>query len=323
MPTLNGNYIDLLIIIVLALYIAEGIERGFWVLIGDLVSFLGSFAIALRSYSIASSFLVTNFNLPHSFANALGFILVAMISQIILGNLIGRAIDKIPEKFWKNWLSRTLSIVPAIVDGSVLVGAFLILLVSIPISPRVKNDVIDSKIGGFYINQISTIEKELANIFGDALQDTLTFLTIKPNSQERIDIPYKPNNLTIDESSEAKMFELVNAERAKVGVKQLKLDQTIIPIARAYSRDMWERGYFAHVNPDGKDPFDRMEEGRVVFLVAGENLALAPTVGLAHRGLMNSTGHRRNILDPSFGRIGIGIVDGGIYGKMFTQNFAD
>jgi uncharacterized protein YkwD len=64
-----------------------------------------------------------------------------------------------------------------------------------------------------------------------------------------------------------------------------------------------------------------MREGGVRFLAAGENLALAPSLQVAHNGLMNSPGHRRNILDHQFGRVGIGIMDGGIRGLMVTQNF--
>jgi uncharacterized protein YkwD len=86
---------------------------------------------------------------------------------------------------------------------------------------------------------------------------------------------------------------------------------------------MFQQGYFAHVDPDGTTPFDRMKRGGVTFRAAGENLALAPTVDVAHEGLMNSPGHRANILNPSFHRIGIGVADGGMHGKMFTQNFAD
>lgn len=57
------------------------------------------------------------------------------------------------------------------------------------------------------------------------------------------------------------------------------------------------------------------------FVVAGENLALAQNLLLAHDGLMNSPGHRANILREAFGRVGIGILDGGIYGLMVTQKF--
>jgi uncharacterized protein YkwD len=84
---------------------------------------------------------------------------------------------------------------------------------------------------------------------------------------------------------------------------------------------MFARSYFSHVSPDREDPFDRMREAKVRYLTAGENLALARTLPAAHRGLMESPGHRANILRPQFGRVGIGVLDGGVHGLMVTQNF--
>ena len=66
-----------------------------------------------------------------------------------------------------------------------------------------------------------------------------------------------------------------------------------------------------------------MERYNIKFSAAGENLALAPNVSLAHQGLMNSPGHRANIMSGDFGKVGIGVVDGGIYGEMFVQEFTD
>ena len=84
---------------------------------------------------------------------------------------------------------------------------------------------------------------------------------------------------------------------------------------------MFARVYFAQVTPKGGDLFDRMREASISFLTAGENLALAPTKQIAHTGLMRSPGHRANILQRDFGRVGIGIMDGGIHGLMVTQDF--
>jgi uncharacterized protein YkwD len=86
---------------------------------------------------------------------------------------------------------------------------------------------------------------------------------------------------------------------------------------------MWNQEYFAHVDPSGKDPFDRMEAAGIFALIAGENIALAPSLTAADTGLMNSPLHKKNILDPQYHKIGIGVIDGGIYGKMFTQDFTN
>jgi uncharacterized protein YkwD len=117
------------------------------------------------------------------------------------------------------------------------------------------------------------------------------------------------------------MLEMVNAERAKKRLKPLAADPQLAEVARAHSRDMFARGYFSHVTPEGKDPFDRMRADDVRFLAAGENLALAPTLPGAYQLLMNSPGHRANMLRPQFGRLGIGVLDGGARGLMITQDF--
>ena len=101
------------------------------------------------------------------------------------------------------------------------------------------------------------------------------------------------------------------------------IDEELVQFARSYSLDMFQRGYFSHYNPEGESPFDRMEKAGITYTSAGENLALAPSVELSMQGLMNSPGHRVNILRPEFGKVGIGVMDGGIYGKMFTQEFTD
>jgi hypothetical protein len=83
---------------------------------------------------------------------------------------------------------------------------------------------------------------------------------------------------------------MVNKERAKAGLQPLKPDPEMTNVARVHSRDMFARGYFAHVNPEGKDPFDRMKDAHVSFYAAGENLALAQTLEMAHTNLMNRPG---------------------------------
>jgi uncharacterized protein YkwD len=86
---------------------------------------------------------------------------------------------------------------------------------------------------------------------------------------------------------------------------------------------MFKTGYFSHYTPEGLSPFDRMTEADIIFTYAGENLALAPSEALAMKGLMQSPGHKANILSNNFHRVGIGVLDGGIYGEMFCQEFTD
>lgn len=120
---------------------------------------------------------------------------------------------------------------------------------------------------------------------------------------------------------EAKMLELVNAERTSRGLKPLTVDFRLVELARKKSQDMIDKNYFGHNSPTYGSPFDMMKSAGIEYRLAGENLAGAPDVATAHKALMNSEGHRRNILNPGFTKIGIGVAKGGPYGIMFTQMF--
>ena len=95
----------------------------------------------------------------------------------------------------------------------------------------------------------------------------------------------------------------------------------LVDISRKKSKDMIDKNYFGHTSPTYGSPFDALKNNGVSYRYAGENLAGAPTVERAHSGLMNSPGHRANILNPNFTHVGIGIVDGGPYGNLYTQTF--
>lgn len=117
--------------------------------------------------------------------------------------------------------------------------------------------------------------------------------------------------------------EAVNEVRRREGLIPLRRDATVDRVARAHSRDMGARGYFAHETPEGLTPPDRLARGGVGGIsLAGEN------VGLTNRGDPNreivsgwlaSPVHRQNLLAPMFNVTGIGIArapDGTLY---YTQ----
>lgn len=130
-----------------------------------------------------------------------------------------------------------------------------------------------------------------------------------------------PTGLTADEAT---MVKLVNQERTKAGLKPLEVDLRLVQTARAKSQDMVKNNYFSHTSPTYGTPYQQMKAAGITgySVLGGENIAGNSSVQNAHTSLMNSAGHRANILDPRYTHIGIGIVDGGPYGKMITQHFA-
>ncbi|WP_242826072.1 CAP domain-containing protein [Desulfurispora thermophila] len=124
--------------------------------------------------------------------------------------------------------------------------------------------------------------------------------------------------LTADEQ---KMVDLVNAERAAQGLAPLKVNLELTRVARLKAKDMIDNNYFSHTSPTYGSPFDMMKQFGITYRTAGENLAGAPDVNTAHTNLMNSPGHRANILNANFKEVGIGVLEGSIYGKIFVQMF--
>jgi uncharacterized YkwD family protein len=121
-------------------------------------------------------------------------------------------------------------------------------------------------------------------------------------------------------AEEARMLELVNQERAKAGVPALKAHQKLTEVARLKSADMVKLNYFAHQSPTYGSPFDMMRSFGISYTMAGENLAMAASVDRAHTALMNSSGHRANILNANYTHIGIGLVQGS-RNQYYTQMF--
>jgi uncharacterized protein YkwD len=183
--------------------------------------------------------------------------------------------------------------------------------------------VASSKIGGGLVANTQGFTKSWQMVFGGAIDDTLSFLTVEPKSNELVSLNFKTNAISADKNVEAQMLTDVNHERVSRGIPALNLSKALTKVAEAHCSDMFERGYFSHYTPEGLSPFDRMAQADIIFNYAGENLALAPSEDLAMKGLMQSQGHKENILSPNFRQLGSGVIDGGVYGQMYCQEFTD
>lgn len=119
----------------------------------------------------------------------------------------------------------------------------------------------------------------------------------------------------------SKILELANAERAKVGAKPLKANTDLNKLATMKSQDMVEKNYFSHQSPTYGSPFDMMKTYGISYMYAGENLAINSSAEKAHNAWMNSEGHRKNLLNPDFTELGIGLYPKGDGSYAYTQMF--
>lgn len=116
------------------------------------------------------------------------------------------------------------------------------------------------------------------------------------------------------------ILSLTNNYRAENGLSPLSWDDNLAAVAQMHCDDMQARGYFDHNTPEGKTPFERMTDYGIVYLSAGENLAVGyPTPESVMEGWINSESHRQNILNPTFKYMGVGFNKEGRY---WAQEFA-
>ncbi|MDN7243254.1 CAP-associated domain-containing protein [Planococcus sp. N028] len=154
-------------------------------------------------------------------------------------------------------------------------------------------------------------------------KDTVTAIQIihEDLEEQRPSIYAEPSD-EFRKGSEFLLFELTNSARIQRNLPILKWDEEAVKTARKHSVDMAENNYFSHTNQQGKSPFDRMEDDGIRFFVAGENLAYGQYSSIyAHEGLMNSMGHRENIVKADYGYLGVGAAFNSENQPYFTETF--
>ncbi|MFD3438222.1 CAP domain-containing protein [Streptomyces sp. NPDC058685] len=139
-------------------------------------------------------------------------------------------------------------------------------------------------------------------------------------SPDRAPDRQKPVSSSSEAAAEAEVLNLVNEERSKVGCSPVRTDAPLAKLAGTFSKDMADRGFFGHTDPDGDSPWARAAQSGVNRLGA-ENIARGQADASAvMNSWMNSEGHRANILNCDYKTLGVGVhmADGG---PWWTQDF--
>jgi uncharacterized protein YkwD len=313
--------VDLLLAAILVFSAWMGWRRGFLFSALDLLTLAVSLAAAFLGYRAASGWLGEVAPSLGIWLAPLSFVAIFLLVHVILGSIVLRMLLRLPTKVHANAANRLLGVLPGLANGAMYAIVAAVLLLTLPLGAQVGTWAHESALAPKLARPAEWVEVQVAPIFDPAVERTLEAVLVDPESKKRIALQFRVKDGHPRPDLEEQMLELVNAERRAHGLRPVKPDPIMSELARAHSRDMLARGYFAHLTPEGNDLSDRMHQARIGYLSAGENLALAPTLYTAHTGLMRSPGHRANILRPQFGRLGIGILDGGTHGLMVTQDF--
>ena len=220
----------------------------------------------------------------------------------------------------KNFLRRIVTTVIA----ATTIGSFSSLGVSAA--------TFDSNTNNYY----NTIANKVLNIDSTIPNNSTSTNAIESNkatsnastSVNSVDVQGLPNlptkyPITVQASPEQKILELMNAKRTEAGLEPLTLDNTLVQVARYKSNNMIQNNFFDHTNPDGTKWTNWLQTIGYKYTTTGENIAYntSDPVELFNQW-WNSPGHRANMMNASYSKVGIGVVYGN--GKyMGTQEFSN
>lgn len=317
------NIFDILFVIFFILYVFEEASLGFIPAVLDFLSIILSFFIGIALYGFFSGIIWKLFSIPKGLSDATSFLIVSVVVWIVFRVaciFVKRALTSVLLPSIANLF---LGFLFAVLSYLFLASFVFSVLLSFPVSKLVKGYLTSSFAANFLALHTGIFESNIKHIFGNAGEDVLNFFTVEPQSDSIVRLHFTVKNPMVNAHEEEVMLNDLNKQRAVHNLPPLSADEQLVSVAQAHGKDMLQRGYFSHYTPEGYSPFDRMEAAGIAYTTAGENLAFAPTETIAMEGLMKSPGHRANILSPAFHKVGIGVLDAGIYGEIFVQEFTD
>lgn len=316
--------VDGLILVGLAFAVAAGWRGGFIATTYGLVTWVVALLGAIVLQAPLTELLLPLVPWPASIVRAVVFVVMVILLETIFS--IGRRFAVTPVARALHRIAalaaadRVLGVFPAVLRAALVIAVTLAAALVLPVGDGVRSSIEGSRLARALIAQVSVVQPLLGQLVGEGTGAPLIVTRLGADDRQTLDLP-SGLALEADPEAERQLVALVNEERAAAGLVSLELDPRLVPVARAHSAEMFRLRYFSHTSPATGSPFDRLTTGGISYTRAGENLAYARSVATAHRGLMDSPGHRENILRPEFRRIGVGVMSAGPYGRMFTQLF--
>lgn len=314
------NNIDILLVSIVIIGMIAGYAVGFITSIFGLIKWSCIFLSAYFGYEVAAGLIGNNFRIEQQWLKPVGFLLIFILSLLFISPITNWSNNQLQHRFTINFYFRLAGILPGLVAG--IIAAWL--TVQLLALSSWQNLVTQNNSSVFATALQNIYQPDITLIEGN----TLTLSAVKgvassPTNPNEKHAGFVCEHYQERPDLEAQLLVLVNKERSIRNLPMLVNNASLQLAAVKHASDMYNRGYFSHNTPEGASPFDRMKKRNISYLFAGENLAHSYNVAEAHTGLMNSPGHRANILSKDYRKAGISILDGGKAGLMLVQEFSN
>ncbi len=319
--------IDLIVIAVVLLLLMRGWYRGFVREAMDLAGLLVGIVAAFRLGPAVGSIIEAMAGVSDEAGRMIGGFVVLV--AVGIGAAVGtRLIERHARLPGLNLINRVGGAGLAVAWGVFLATLLLSLAVIAPMPPAVAGHLDDSAVARTLTDPDGVPQEVFTTLAGDRIVEALLNLRHVLGTRKVIlegddTVTFPPvagDDLEADPAAATDVFERLNRARVDEGLDPLAWSPALAQVGAGHAAEMYLDGYFSHVSPETGTVGERLAAAGIVYVIAGENLALAATPGEVHDGLMGSPGHRANILRPEFRRIGIAVVAGPL-GLMTVQVF--
>jgi uncharacterized membrane protein required for colicin V production len=319
--------IDFVLGIYLATLAVRGWLRGLVKELVDLVGLIAGVFIAFRASRPFGDFLSGRFDVgPEVGRVAAGLVLFLLVGLGL--SVAGHYAMKLMKLPGLNLSNRLLGSGLAIAWGLLVLLAVVSVVRALPFPPAVDAALAESAV----VDRVAGPEAAPRRLFlalaGDEVLSALNAIEPLIGGQRLVldhddvaQIPAAaPDEITHAPEDAALIFGFLNRARVDAGLAPLVWSDGLASAALGHAQEMYLDGYVSHVSPKTGTVGDRVRLVGIPLVAVGENIGLASSALAVHQALMESEGHRANILSSGYDRVGIGAVQGPL-GLMVVQVF--
>lgn len=313
------NTADIIILFIMLLSAIIGYKKGFIGFSTVCIKWCGSIAAPFFIAPVITEALQSQFRVQELWLFIISFIIIFLFTLGLLSVIESWLLFHTKKITHAHWLNKTTGIIGGLGAG-LLLTAICYHVIHSSYWKEGNDALSESHFVTNYRKLFGTSAEDMVNSIIASIEDfqvagaTTTDQSFKKES-------FQTTQFNSDTTKELQLLQLVNRERSQRKLSPLRISDELSIAARLHGADMFTRGYFSHNTPEGKDPFQRLNTLKITYKYAGENLAYSYTITRAHAALMKSPGHRANILNPKFSRIGISVLNGGNKGLIVVQEF--
>ena len=320
---LGFNWVDLLVTLFAIFYAAFVFRSGFLAQFFEFLGFTISLVSAISLFPIFS-FLLMAIGVKSELLNLISFISIFILSETLFSAFFRDFFRKLPMSLILSKFNRYLGLVPNLFSSFLIIAFISTVILILPIPTSVRNAVSSSKIVGNILPVTTRFNTSLEQAFSRSISESIVSITSTNQDSDSFVRLYIPDPKTVlDSESEGLLLVALNELRSGKEIRDLKMDPLLTKIAREHSKAMIVESYFGHIDPKGRNPYDRAISQNLTFTFLAENISFAPDALTAHEGFLRSPEHLESMLSSKYSRVGIGVYDTVKYGKMFTVLFAD